>query len=80
MIFIHAKFKNYFSRTQLLFSLTNHLNGFFDFEKKAKASKDILDKNEDRKQTALSNNKLTEFGNCPQVAFKGDGIRGVPEI
>lgn len=34
VIFIHAKFKNY-SRTELLFSLANHLNGsFFILERK----------------------------------------------
>lgn len=80
VIFIHAKFKNY-SRTELLFSLANHLNGsFFYFVKEAKVSKAILDKNEDRKQISLSNNKLTEFGNCSQVALKGSGFKRIPKI
>lgn len=29
VIFIHAKFKNYFFRIELLFGLANHLNGYF---------------------------------------------------
>lgn len=71
VIFIHAKFKNY-SRTELLFSLANHLNrSFFYFVKEAKVSKAILDKNEDRKQTSLSNNKLTGIWELFSSSFKG---------
>lgn len=43
----------------------------FDFEKKAKASEPILDKNKDRKQIALSNNKLTKTSELSPVSFKG---------
>lgn len=34
VIFIHAKFKNYFFRTELLFGLANHLNGFLILRRK----------------------------------------------
>lgn len=43
----------------------------FDFEKKSKASEAILDKNEDRKQIALSNNKLARTSELSPGSFKG---------
>lgn len=69
VIFIHAKFNNY-SRTELLFSKSLEWI-FFYFGKEANMSKAILDKNEDRKQISLSNNKFTGIWELLSGSFKG---------